>query len=750
MSATQGIPPQEILTSTTTMQGGANLKVDPKVMAADPSSSPVVIVPGARTIAVTIRPDWIQAELRSMGRAATILAMFGPPNCPPLESRWMFEFNVYCTDRVEDGDKKAHKEEHGIDRRQRALLWWAGRPFDKYKGCVVHQKCRYAPEVEPLSVVFRLDPKDSTPGALSWVRRARTTGPRRRRDLSYVKVLRNHFYHLNVTFANGDIVHRYVHQLGWRFTLFLLAKKQKHGADEITMTRLFTSFSTAWVIGNEPTPDAGEMEMAAAARVIDAEEDREEQTQLAHLPAPPDGLVAKKIPPSSSEALLPPGVQAQVRDLNRAQKMGVDTTKDGLERSMMMTAAVPSQHLPPFATSQTRPVKVVTTDVFSPMTPLPSQPSAPLLTAMLQPVGPLNVPRSQPAPRPKKAGKDCSWEVDIVAHLSPSSSSAHKASSAAYPLAPTDYDPPDIEELQSMPSLALPFTLEPFVEKFVAHTKNDGSLSALMCDLERHVRCYAADRTCPISDHAKVLMNTFSAVAQLPGWQHVQDYIVDPNAYVYRIQALGGAYAALGGGASVPRAFGPAAPPIPTERSAPSTTATTTTTTTTTTAAYVGHLIREDNILPLQEQGKVLLHQLCTRVAWLRELKNKTSHASKNEPELVVRAIVFYLAADRKWIADAQNFMKEAELRVTQMLTRNATRFAQFRELQKAGVAWPHSVEVRRDIERAGFTFRPMMIKRDRCVCDVCLVEVSGWRPWHNPMEFHDFARHPQSFRPTR
>lgn len=93
--------------------------------------------------------------------------------------------------------------------------------------------------------------------------------------------------------------------------------------------------------------------------------------------------------------------------------------------------------------------------------------------------------------------------------------------------------------------------------------------------------------------------------------------------------------------------------------------------------------------------------------------------------EVAIRAMVFYLAADRKWVSDAQNFMKDAgsfppslwallhiraiELRVTQMLTRNATRFAQFRELQKKGVAWPHS---RKDVEKAGFTYRPMMIKR--------------------------------------
>lgn len=41
-----------------------------------------------------------------------------------------------------------------------------------------------------------------------------------------------------------------------------------------------------------------------------------------------------------------------------------------------------------------------------------------------------------------------------------------------------------------------------------------------------------------------------------------------------------------------------------------------------------------------------------------------------------------------------------------------------------------YSPNLRRQIERAGFIFRPMMIKRDRCVCDACGVEVSGWRPW--------------------
>ncbi|AYV86345.1 MAG: hypothetical protein Solumvirus5_12 [Solumvirus sp.] len=41
-----------------------------------------------------------------------------------------------------------------------------------------------------------------------------------------------------------------------------------------------------------------------------------------------------------------------------------------------------------------------------------------------------------------------------------------------------------------------------------------------------------------------------------------------------------------------------------------------------------------------------------------------------------------------------------------------------------------------------------MLIKRDRCVCDICGVEVNGWRPWHNPWGFHNYDRHPNTFRP--
>src|SRR4051812_24625047 len=98
----------------------------------------------------------------------------------------------------------------------------------------------------------------------------------------------------------------------------------------------------------------------------------------------------------------------------------------------------------------------------------------------------------------------------------------------------------------------------------------------MMCDVERVVRMLAQDRTSPVVDHAKVIMNTFSAVAQLPGWQHVQDFIIDPTAYVRRLQMLAQAYVqknptkeSAPGPATRPTATSAAASDMSTEPSAP-------------------------------------------------------------------------------------------------------------------------------------------------------------------------------------
>jgi hypothetical protein len=91
-----------------------------------------------------------------------------------------------------------------------------------------------------------------------------------------------------------------------------------------------------------------------------------------------------------------------------------------------------------------------------------------------------------------------------------------------------------------------------------------------------------------------------------------------------------------------------------------------------------------------------------------------------------------------------QAFLKTAEQDVSSMIGKNPALFAKFRDESSRGVQWPHSAHLRRVVERAGFWFRPMMIKRDRVVCDACGVAVNGLRPWHNPWQFHDWTkRHP-------
>lgn len=381
--------------------------------------------------------------------------MFGPPNAPPLDARWMFEFSLYCTDSHQPDTKNKFKEYESISRTRRALLWYAGRPFDKYKNAVVSQKCRFAPELEPLSMVFRVDPKDAEPNALVWVRKRHV--PHRRRDRSYLKVARNHFYHLNITFANGATVHQYVHQLGWRFTLFLLTKKEKDGVDEITMTRLFTNFSTAWVNGNEPAPDAAELDMARHARDLDNLEDKEDE-QSAPAKSP---LVS-----SSSTPRIPP------QGMPMAEERGAKMTA-----LPPVAAAMPSMANVTNAMPSMLPVTQTAQDHFGPMIPIPSQPSAHQMAALLQHIGVTNPPRVAPQgpPRPRKAIKDCTWQGDVMVLL---------------PGKAAEYDPPTHDELAEL-KIDLGFSLDAAVESFVAFKANDGSLAATMCDVERIVRIHA-------------------------------------------------------------------------------------------------------------------------------------------------------------------------------------------------------------------------------------------------------------------
>lgn len=145
-------------------------------------------------------------------------------------------------------------------------------------------------------------------------------------------------------------------------------------------------------------------------------------------------------------------------------------------------------------------------------------------------------------------------------------------------------------------------------------------------------RTISLDSKHPANDAAKHLLSTLSAVNQLSGWQHVQNYIANPSAYVERLKT-----------------------------------------------AQRGEELTRGQIVPgsmddYQMRGQNIIKRLCSRVEWLLDMQRKSNKAF--DAELAVKVI----AADRDWASDANTFMKEAESKVTDMLTKNQQKFQAFRE----------------------------------------------------------------------
>jgi Inhibitor of Apoptosis domain len=247
-------------------------------------------------------------------------------------------------------------------------------------------------------------------------------------------------------------------------------------------------------------------------------------------------------------------------------------------------------------------------------------------------------------------------------------------------------------------------SLDPHVERFVPNT--EAPLVQPLEQLEFHARAVATEPKDPACDPARQFLSCLSAVNQLTGWQHVQSFMHNPKLYIEKTK-------------NAQRI--PDAPPL-------------------LRGPAVSAPVR-GSMDDFQTRGQLLIKRVAHRLEWFMEMARQA--ARPFDPDLAVRV----LAADKFWAQDASAFMKEAESKVTDMLARNQDLFQQFRALQRHGVQWPHSAALRRQIEDAKFVFRPMMIKRDRCVCETCGQEVNGWRPWHDPWHFHDYARHPPSFK---
>ena len=159
------------------------------------------------------------------------------------------------------------------------------------------------------------------------------------------------------------------------------------------------------------------------------------------------------------------------------------------------------------------------------------------------------------------------------------------------------------------------------------------------------------------------------------------------------------------------------------------------------------HLYASKEINELIEQGKKILALFLQRIDAILKLRNQIQPATQR-PSLdnTVNVLLNIFQADAAFFDKVSKFHKEAEQVVTTMLSSNPDKFQQLKALHNNRVAWPHSAQLRREIEAAGFVYRPMIIKRDRCVCETCGTEVSGWCAWHDPVICHDFTRHPQGY----
>lgn len=587
-------------------------------------------LPTSKTITITFVPDWSQEDMKSPLRAASICVLLGPANTLPQEAPWSIEFNLFAADKSSTNVR--HNEET-ISKNQRALLWHDGKPFPKYKNCLVISKCRQPinDDLKTVSVVLRSHGEESDPNALTWVKKK---GNSNRKDLSYLKVIAGHHYYLNLTFAAGSSIAQMVGDHAWRPIVYLYTKRQKKGIDEIQSSRLFTNFTTNWAVGIEPHVDERELNLAVDSLLRESDEDAEynlkHKTDCSRVSEPtvvPASQVATQF------VYQPPRNLTDMSLYTGTGYFNIGPSPESIIRNFATKASSYQQML-------------------NPMNPHLYQ----LQTRS-------DIPIEWP-------------ELSAAIHSKPL----------------TSIILPSLDK-RSYPDL--PF--DPFVERFM-HSEESALASALQ-DIERNARDMAVNTNHPLSDIAKHFLNYLSATSQLPGWQHVQNFIHNPQLYIERIKSAENGSDAL-----------------------------------------INCMNNQGPIDEIQKTALSVLRKLYRRVDWVLELQTKASKSFDAEFYLKV------IAADRAWADEASLFMKEAETKVTEMLTKNPQKFYAFRELQRKGVAWPHSASLRLAIESAGFVFRPMMIKRDRCVCETCKVEVSGWKTYNNPMSFHNYAKHAPSF----
>lgn len=288
------------------------------------------------------------------------------------------------------------------------------------------------------------------------------------------------------------------------------------------------------------------------------------------------------------------------------------------------------------------------------------------------------------------------------------------------------------------------FDITPKVETLL---ENSAAADA-MCDFEDFLTQVTVDKTHPLyneyKDFAQTILVALGATTQISGWQRIPDFAIkkyqgkiDANLEKARYQPLLDS-----------------AKPLKTA------------------------------IDGLQVTGQGLLNHLLVRVEWVRRMM-----LASNLPFNPANCLKI-LAVERNWMTAAKAYENECEKEVANFITAHNDLYTEYRQMQKKGVEWPHAKITRSQIEKGSlnnkdkskdpnskeslsksdndnsksdnkikidndksnsdkdktnndksdndnnhnsdqYAFTPMMIKRDRCSCYICGIEMSGFRPWH-------------------
>jgi len=209
-----------------------------------------------KTAQITLTPRWNQEQ----STHASLCVILAPKLTSPEYASWKIELNLVALDNPPTTIKK---KEEAISKKQRAILWYEGNPFPKYKPCMILSNCQLSTndELKTHSIVLRPHQEEKIPNTLVWVKKQIRTIKTSPSNFGYLQVVKGHKYNLSITFSVGSTILQRISpkENNWSFHTFLHSKHLKNNAIE-TKTRLLgpNEIAITWAANTEPDLDEHE------------------------------------------------------------------------------------------------------------------------------------------------------------------------------------------------------------------------------------------------------------------------------------------------------------------------------------------------------------------------------------------------------------------------------------------------------------------------------------------------------------